>query len=179
MPAKPIVALMPFIECAMRKISSTVSGSSGCSSMRTTARLSSWRCSRPSARNMGRYSETSTAGSALAVDEVERGGQAELARAGDALGRPHHEVAAGGQRVDEPAVQRVADLLGEVDDRVAAHDEVIGRRLDRHAKEIPERERHDAPEVSSRLSVREPPLQRRGGCAAAVVLAEVPQPRPG
>ncbi len=59
MPAKPIVALMPFSECAMRKISSTVSWSSGCSSMRTTARLSSWRCSRPSARNIGRYSETS------------------------------------------------------------------------------------------------------------------------
>ena len=29
MPAKPIVALIPFMECAMRKISSTVSGSSG------------------------------------------------------------------------------------------------------------------------------------------------------
>ena len=29
MPAKPIVALMPFIECAIRKISSTVSWSSG------------------------------------------------------------------------------------------------------------------------------------------------------
>ena len=29
MPAKPIVALMPFSECAMRKISSTVSWSSG------------------------------------------------------------------------------------------------------------------------------------------------------
>ena len=29
MPPKPIVALMPFIECAMRKISSTVSWSSG------------------------------------------------------------------------------------------------------------------------------------------------------
>ena len=33
MPAKPIVALMPFIECAMRKISSTVSRSSGGSSI--------------------------------------------------------------------------------------------------------------------------------------------------
>ena len=59
MPAKPIVALMPFSECAIRKISSTVSWSSGRSSMRTTARLSSWRCSRPSARNIGRYSEIS------------------------------------------------------------------------------------------------------------------------
>jgi hypothetical protein len=27
--------------------------------MRTTARLSSWRCSRPSARNIGRYSDVS------------------------------------------------------------------------------------------------------------------------
>ena len=64
MPAKPIVALMPFSECAIRKISSTVSWSSGRSSMRTTARLSSWRCSRPSARNIGRYSDVSiTAGS--------------------------------------------------------------------------------------------------------------------
>ena len=61
MPAKPIVALMPFSECAIRKISSTVSGSSGCSSIRTTARLSSCRCSRPSARNIGRYSVTSIA----------------------------------------------------------------------------------------------------------------------
>ena len=59
MPAKPIVALIPFIECAMRKISSTVSRSSGRSSIRTTARFSSWRCSRASARNMGRYSEIS------------------------------------------------------------------------------------------------------------------------
>ena len=41
MPAKPIVALIPFMECAMRKISSTVSGSSGVSSILTTARLSS------------------------------------------------------------------------------------------------------------------------------------------
>ena len=33
MRAKPIVALIPFRECAMRKISSTVSGSSGVSSI--------------------------------------------------------------------------------------------------------------------------------------------------
>ena len=33
MPAKPIVALMPFSECAMRKISSMVSRSSGVSSI--------------------------------------------------------------------------------------------------------------------------------------------------
>ena len=65
MAAKPIVALMPFMEWAMRKISSTVSRSSGVSSMRTTARLSSWRCSRASARNMGRYSETSIRNQAL------------------------------------------------------------------------------------------------------------------
>ena len=41
MPAKPMVALIPFMECAIRKISSTVSGSSGFSSILTTARLSS------------------------------------------------------------------------------------------------------------------------------------------
>jgi hypothetical protein len=58
-PAKPIVALIPLKECAMRKISSTVSRSSGFSSMETIARLSSWRCSRASARNIGRYSEAS------------------------------------------------------------------------------------------------------------------------
>ena len=41
MPAKPIVALIPFRECAMRKISLTVSASVGSASIRTTARLSS------------------------------------------------------------------------------------------------------------------------------------------
>ena len=41
MPAKPIVALMPFRECAIRKISSTTFWSSGVSSIWTTARLSS------------------------------------------------------------------------------------------------------------------------------------------
>ena len=62
MPEKPIVALMPFSECAIRKISSTVAGSSGFSSILTTARLSSCRCSRPSARNIGRYSSISSSG---------------------------------------------------------------------------------------------------------------------
>ena len=66
MPAKPMVALMPFSEWAMRKISSTVAPSSGCSSMRTTARLSSWRCSRHSARNIGRYWLVSIAQASLA-----------------------------------------------------------------------------------------------------------------
>ncbi len=52
--AKPIVALMPFIEWAMRKISLTVSPSDGSCSMRTSARFRFWRCSRASARNIGR-----------------------------------------------------------------------------------------------------------------------------
>src|SRR5687768_7811297 len=110
---------MPLIECATRKIASIVSVDSGprppSSSMRTTARLSSWRCSRPSARNMGRYSAVSI--SALAVDEVEGRGQAEPARVGDALGGADDQVAAGGERLDEPPVERVAHVLREVDDR--------------------------------------------------------------
>ena len=63
MSLNPIVALMPFMECAIRKISSTVSRSPGFSSIRTTARFSSCRCSRHSARNMGRYSEVSISSS--------------------------------------------------------------------------------------------------------------------
>jgi hypothetical protein len=59
MRANPIVALMPFSEWAMRKISSIVSPSSGASSMRITARFRLCRCSRLSARNMPRYSEVS------------------------------------------------------------------------------------------------------------------------
>src|SRR3954452_8815944 len=134
MPPKPMVALIPFMECAIRKISSTVSWSSGCSSIRTTARLSSWRCSRPSARNMGRYSEISI--SALPVDEVEGRGEPEAARIGDALGRADDEVAAGREGGDQTRVQRVADLLGEVDDRVAADDEVVALAGHRHAEQV-------------------------------------------
>ena len=57
--AKPIVALMPLSECAIRKISSTVSRFSGFSSSRTIARFSCSRCSCVSARNIGMYSEVS------------------------------------------------------------------------------------------------------------------------
>ncbi len=55
-----MVALIPFSECAARKISSSVSRSSGASSIRMTARFRASRCSRLSARNMLRYSEVST-----------------------------------------------------------------------------------------------------------------------
>lgn len=60
MPSKPIVALEPLNEWAMRKIPSRTPSSSGCSSIFTSARFSSCRCSEASARNSGRYSERST-----------------------------------------------------------------------------------------------------------------------
>ena len=66
--SKPIVALMPFMECAIRKICSTVSRSSGTSSTRTTARLSDCRCSSVSARNIGRYSLVSITSSGRRTD---------------------------------------------------------------------------------------------------------------
>ncbi len=51
---KPIVALIPFRVCATRKMSLIVSTSRGSCSIRTSERLSVCRCSRPSARNIGR-----------------------------------------------------------------------------------------------------------------------------
>ena len=50
------------------------------------------------------------------------------ARVGDALGGADHQVAAGAQAAGEPPVQRVAHVLVEVDDGVAAEHEVVGRR---------------------------------------------------
>ncbi len=144
----------------MRKISSTVSRSSGFSSIRTTARLSSWRCSRPSARNIGRYSETSIA-TGLAVDEVERGREPERAGVRDALGRADDEVAAGLEGRDEALVERVADLLGEVDDRVAAQHEVVGLARHRHAEQVAALERDHPAQLLDRLAVREVAVDRR------------------
>src|SRR5919199_1000882 len=118
MPSKPIVALMPFIECAMRKISSTVSRSSGCSSIRTTARLSSCRCSRDSARNIVRYWLVSMVVSGLAVGEGSGGGQPEIRRCVDALGGADDEDAARAKGIGETRVERVAHVLVEVDDGV-------------------------------------------------------------
>ena len=47
-------------------------------------------------------------------------------RIGDALGGPDDQVAAGAQRLGEARVQRVAHLVVEVDDGVAAQHEVVG-----------------------------------------------------
>ena len=83
------------------------------------------RCSRPSARNMPRYSDVSIGSP---VDEGMRGGQAQLARCRDPLAGADHQVAAGAHRVDEARVQLVPHLLGEVDDDVSAQHQVESRR---------------------------------------------------
>src|ERR671936_3162141 len=136
MPSKPIVALMPFIECAMRKISSTVSRSSGCSSMRTTARLRSCRCSRDSARNIVRYWLVSMVVSGLAVGEGSGSGESELRRCVHALGGADDEDAARAKGIGETGMERVAHVLVEVDDGVAAEDQVEGVRLRPDAQQV-------------------------------------------
>ena len=62
----------------------------------------------------------------LDVGEGGRGVQADRLGRGDALGGADDEDAAGAQRVRQAGVERVADVLVEVDDRVAAQDEVVG-----------------------------------------------------
>ena len=122
-----MVALMPFSECGNPEHLVDGGGDPcGSSSSRTTARLSPWRCSRVSARNIGMYSEVSITPFQDRTDEPGSRPMASSAR--DALGgADHEECRRVGVRVPAVRGAAFADGLGEVDDRVAAHDQVVGR----------------------------------------------------
>ena len=67
------------------------------------------------------------------------------------LGRADHEVPARRQGVDEPRVEGVADLFGEVDDGVTAHDQVVLGPLDGHSEQVADLEARHAQQLRLRL----------------------------
>ena len=128
--AKPIVALIPFRECAMRKISSSVSRSSGVSSMRMTARFSVLQVL--AALGEEHAQVLGDVHSDLPVDEGCAGSRPSRAGLGDALASSRPSGSRRGAATPTSrSCRRVADVLGEVDDDVAAQHQVEAGRAGR------------------------------------------------
>ena len=86
----------------------------------------------------------------LDVGEGGHGLQADRLGRGDALGGADDEDAAGAQRVGEAGVERVADVLVEVDDRVAAQDEVVGAGRRAQAQQVADLEGDERAQLGGR-----------------------------
>src|SRR5439155_26487373 len=114
----------------------------------------------------------------LPVDEGAGRDEADLRGLRHALGRADHQEAAWADRIREPLVQALADVVGEVDDGLAAGDQVVRRTRERHPQEVADLEGHAALQLLRRAprgAVRlEPALELRARRRARVLLREPP-----